>query len=249
MALIDKGIPENLPPLNFDSLLIISYGRSGSTLLQGILNSIDGVVVNGENYNFCYGLYQSYKALIKSKTQHGLLAQNPFYGSEILDVDYFLSQTKETIKTLLLGDKKDNQNIRCYGFKEIRYDETYKDLEGFLIFLEKIFPNPCFVFNTRNKEEVVKSWINLGWVHKSKKEKSLDIIEQVDTAFFNAHKLRQTNSFHITYEGIIGKSEKLVDLFSFLGAPFQRKKINDLLAIQHSYNPNQKHIKKLPKNT
>ena len=46
--------------------LIVTHGRTGSTLLQGILNAIDGWHIKGENHNFAYGLYLSIQALTKS---------------------------------------------------------------------------------------------------------------------------------------------------------------------------------------
>jgi hypothetical protein len=33
--------------LKFNYIFIVAYARSGSTLLQGIINSIDGVVIRG----------------------------------------------------------------------------------------------------------------------------------------------------------------------------------------------------------
>ena len=53
--------------LNFDVILIITYGRSGSTLLQGILNSISGVLVRGENANMCYHVFYAYQAILEAK--------------------------------------------------------------------------------------------------------------------------------------------------------------------------------------
>jgi hypothetical protein len=35
-------------PLRYDSIIIVTHGRTGSTLLQGILNSIHGVEIKGE---------------------------------------------------------------------------------------------------------------------------------------------------------------------------------------------------------
>lgn len=48
----DDELANNGPSFRFGSILVITYGRSGSTLLQGILNSIDGILIRGENHNF-----------------------------------------------------------------------------------------------------------------------------------------------------------------------------------------------------
>ena len=71
--------------------------------------------------NMCFHLCKTYQAIIKSKVNDRHLAQSPFYGSNLLDEEYFLNQTKETIKNLLLTTNKKNPIAICYGFKEIRY--------------------------------------------------------------------------------------------------------------------------------
>ena len=47
-TVVPEGLSRRNPTLKFDYIFIISYGRSGSTLLQGVLNSIDGVLIRGE---------------------------------------------------------------------------------------------------------------------------------------------------------------------------------------------------------
>lgn len=245
MPVRSNNIPENLSPLNFQSILIVTYGRTGSTLLQGILNSIDGVVVRGENYNMCYHLFQSYQSILKSKKQIGNSVQNPFYGSDLLDEEYFIKQVKKTVRQLLLSDIDDSK-VRSYGFKEIRYGNNLKHLPAFLDFLKKIFPNCCFIFNTRNRNDVIQSWINLKWRKEKEKKEMQKIFQNIENAFHDCAKRNETNSFQITYEDVIGKNDKLIELFSFLGVEYQEEKIDSVLNLRHSHKPSQKHIGKLP---
>ncbi len=231
--------------LNFQSILIITYGRSGSTLLQGVLNSIDGVVIRGENYNMCYHLFEGYRSILKSKEQPHKNAQSSFYGSDLMDVSYYLKQMEETVKNLLLSDKKTEDSVRSYGFKEIRYGNHLNVLPEFLDFLQKIFPNCCFVFNTRNKEDVIKSWIHLKWKKETETKQVLKTFQNIENVFLDYAESHSDRSFHITYEDVVGKKERLKELFSFLGAMYDEKKINSVLKLRHSHRPNQKHIKKL----
>ena len=46
--------------MNFDYLFTLTYARSGSTLLQNILNSVPGVLFRGENAGALNGLYSSW---------------------------------------------------------------------------------------------------------------------------------------------------------------------------------------------
>lgn len=58
-----KPIPTDQKSLRYNHILIITYGRSGSTLIQGILNAIPGVRVFGENGNVFFDLYKTFKKL------------------------------------------------------------------------------------------------------------------------------------------------------------------------------------------
>jgi len=237
---------KKLPPLNFDSILIISYGRSGSTLLQGVLNSIDGVLIRGENMNMCFHMFKTYQAIITSKSKSENSAQSPFFGAKKLDDSYFLKQTEETVKNLLLADYRGDTSIRCYGFKEIRYESNLGKLPEFLEFLKLIFPKSCFIFNTRNREDVVRSWINLNWKTEAQRDESFNQLEKMETIFFDYLDANKENSFHITYEDVIAKSEHFKAMFSFLGAQYKPKEIEAVLNLKHSYKPFQKHVAKMP---
>ncbi len=222
--------------MNFDSILIITYGRSGSTLLQGIMNSHDEVLVRGENFNFCQGLYQSHNALTKTKKHKlGTVPTNPFFGSVYFDEAYFLSMARKMVKNLLFGDQIGNEKIKCYGFKEIRYEKNPLMLEGYLEFLKLVFPNPAFVINTRNKEDVLKSREKNEWRGK----RSMESLEKTEKAFFDFRDKNLDCTFHITYEDVVGKTERLSLLHSFLGLPYSDEEINKVMSIQHS-NTNQR---------
>ena len=57
--------------LNFKSIIIVTYGRSGSTLLQGLLNASPEILVKGENMNYFYHIFKSHKDLCKASSQFG----------------------------------------------------------------------------------------------------------------------------------------------------------------------------------
>ena len=95
--------------MNFQSVLIVTYGRSGSTLLQGLLNSIDGCVVRGENHNMVYRLYQAYAALLRSQEEvvkaksDGASPTNPWFGATMLDDKAFVADVAAIVRRQLLG--------------------------------------------------------------------------------------------------------------------------------------------------
>ena len=285
-------------PLHFDSILIITYGRSGSTLLQGIINDIDGVIIRGENENFIEGLYIAYKRLVKAKNRFGhhegsKSPKHAWYGVQDIDIDTFLENCKKSIKDVLVGNS-DRINFNgsktiCYGFKEIRYIDKkiskvkisrrqklfyylinklihytnslilkinhilgkeifimrnpydfkfpnilyqflVDDFEDFLDFLLQVFPKPCLIFNTRNLDDVSQSfwWANID------KKKVLDILSKVEDDFRKYCLENPDHTYMITYEDMVSKTQRLEDLFNFLGAEYSPSKINKILSISHS---------------
>ena len=182
--------------LKFDSILIVTYGRSGSTLLQGILNGINGVLIRGENSNFIIGLYESYKRLKDTIDYHTPLKDTPqdaWFGASFLDIDLFLSRCENMVKELLIGNKIGRDIIKCYGFKEIRYPSV-KDLEGYFNFLRRIFPNPCFILNIRNLDEVSKS----GWWADQDPEKVRSNLLAFEQRVLQYFKKNKSIFFHIS---------------------------------------------------
>ncbi|MEM1172049.1 MAG: sulfotransferase [Cyanobacteria bacterium P01_H01_bin.35] len=220
--------------LNFESVLIVTYGRSGSTLLQGILNNIDGVLVRGENNNFIYGLYEAYKKLIDTRShQDASQVNHPWYGAGEINLELFLDYCQQMVKNILLADKKNDKNIVCYGFKEIRYFEVYqqqKDIADYLDFLAKIFPKPAFIFNVRNLDDVLKS----GWWANTNLAESRTELMKLETAFHAYHNTHLETTFIISYEEVVSQSNNFQLLLNFFGAEYPEN-IDKILLTPHSY--------------
>ncbi|MGB3512308.1 MAG: sulfotransferase, partial [Microcoleaceae cyanobacterium] len=220
--------------LNFESILIITYGRSGSTLLQGILNDIDGVLVRGENNNFIYGLYEAYNRLLDTRTHEDISQpNNSWYGAGEIDQELFLDDCRQMVRNVLLADKKYEKHFVCYGFKEIRYleiSQQQKDIADYLNFLAKIFPKPAFIFNVRNLDDVLKSgW----WVNMNKAESRAELME-LETAFHTYRETHPDNTFLISYEDVVCQSNNFQLLFNFLGAQYPEN-LDKILFTPHGY--------------
>ena len=86
-------------------VLIVTHGRTGSTLLQGILNTIDGFHIKGENKNVAFHLFQSYKSLAAATALKELddpySPTNPWYGSADYNLDSYSQELGEALKKTL----------------------------------------------------------------------------------------------------------------------------------------------------
>jgi hypothetical protein len=236
--------------MHFESVLIITYGRSGSTLLQGLLNSIEGCVVRGENYNMCYGLFLAWQSLHNTKHQlpkgdDSKEATSPWFGAALLDEERFFEDARSLIRHQLIPDSQ-NGRTQCIGFKEIRYlpaDFTRLNLADYLSFLAKLFPKPAFIVLTRDHGQVVNSaW----WTNKNPDQVKLKLKAfEKDAANYAKGK---NSVFFIDYQDMTSKTRRLKQMFEFLGAPYMEKKIDGVLSIKHSYSPEkEKTLSKLPK--
>ncbi len=223
--------------MNFQTVLIITYGRSGSTLLQGILNSIDDLTIMGENNNFLYDIYSAYNHLEKSVKIGKRIAKNkqltdnyqhPWFGYSKIDLELFLNDAYLLVKRTIAPP-----NVKYWGFKEIRY-LNIQDLEAYLDFLAKLLPSPCFIFNTRDLAQVKKS----GWWAKKDDKEVIQRLTLLEEDFHKYAQKRPRRCYEITYEDVCNKTKKLKELFDFIGVEYEPEKINKALSTEHSSSNN-----------
>jgi len=228
--------------MNYKHVLIVTYGRSGSTLLQGILNSIDGCVVRGENFDACRGLFQMFLALqytkAKLKTDKSSeSSENPWYGSKLIDEERFLIDARTLLINQLMPPKAE-ESYQCIGFKEIRYFSTIEEdqnrfsteLHAYLNFLIRLLPQCALIFLTRNPEQVARSaW----WKNASPEplKKNLTIFK----AALIAYAAGKPETFMIDYTDMTQQTHRLREMFEFLGAPYIKEDIESVLNLKHSY--------------
>jgi hypothetical protein len=231
--------------MNFQSVLIVTYGRSGSTLLQGILNSIPGCLIRGENFNFCEGLFLSYKAYLRTQQEHGgdpttSDASSPWYGALHLDADQYMADMGAMVRAHLTRGVPAGEQPKCMGFKEIRYlsmemhgePEAYAaNLHAYLDFLGRLLPGLGIVFLTREHAQVVKS----AWWKTRSPEAVLAKLVQFESAAREYARNRINCSF-IDYADLVRNDEVLASLFQFLGAPYNQAKVAEVLGQRHSYD-------------
>jgi hypothetical protein len=226
--------------MKFESLLIITYGRSGSTLLTGILNSIDRCLIRGENNNFIEGFYDAYTKIESARQMRtGDRTTQAWYGIQDIDTEFFLESTKNLTKKLLFG-RELYSDFDLYGFKEIRYFEMDIDkLSGYLNFLKKVFPKSCFIFNRRDLDEVCKSsWFADRSINTVKKK--LIAFESACDEFIAKN---PDSSIVVNYNRIIDLSSgEIKNLFDFIEQPYDREKIDSILKVQHSYDNKSTHL-------
>ena len=212
------------------TIFIVTYGRSGSTLLQSMLQGIPGAHIVGENFGALYFLFAGFQRLAKAKRKWGQKEQpmnSPWYGADKLSPVRFRDRMVDLFVEEVIQPPED---VRWYGFKEIRFGDKLigNDFEPFIGFLHRAFPNAYIVFNSRNGEDVSKS----RWWQNSKPEDVQDMVRAMDEKFADYTRKNPDHSFHARYEDTVADPACLKPLFDMLGEAFDPARAQEVLGVK-----------------
>jgi len=213
------------------TIFVVTYGRSGSTLLQSILQTIEGAHISGENFNAIEPLFRSFQRASWAKGEFGqskTAKNNPWYGAELIDPDAYGADLVDAFVKHIIRPPTD---ARWLGFKEIRYANFGDELGKALDFMARHFKNCHFVFNTRSAQDVAKSswWRNMDFA------KVGSMVAEMDTRFAHYHGANPRNTILIRYEDYLADPKHLAPMFDLLGEPFDLASIEDVLNVKLSH--------------
>ncbi|MGI9170152.1 MAG: sulfotransferase [Caulobacteraceae bacterium] len=223
-------------PSRFSRVFVVTYGRSGSTLLQGLLNAIPGYRIFGENGGFLAKLHDAYEALVDAH-RHLLnpandTRSNPWYGSSRYDQATLTTAFHNFVERMLFRPGTEPE-IRVFGFKEIKYNELGDEkLTSFLKFVRAIYPRSVIIFNTRRVQDVLKSgwWRSNFWKGLPKQ------LDDFETFAADYARLNSDHAIHVRYDALVSSDRREVArLLSFLNEELTGEQINSVFAGSHSY--------------
>ncbi len=207
-------------------LFVVTYGRSGSTLLAGILNSIPGYLIRGENRDALHHLFLFHRTLADESarvgTDLGRQRTHPFYGIGDVPLDRSLTDIRTLVLDTVLRPKKDT---RVTGFKEIRW--YHPDLEEYVAWLRDVFPGARFLVNTRDHQSVLKS----GWWAEGDHASGLAAAEAGILAL--AESLGEA-AYRVHYDDYVADPAVLRGMFDWLGEPFDEAAVRAVMERKHS---------------
>ncbi|MEI6099057.1 MAG: sulfotransferase [Alphaproteobacteria bacterium] len=142
-------------------VFVVTYARSGSTLLQSLLNACPDVQIRGENSNTLFHMYKAGQAVEATRVfgRHPQTRQvdEPWFGSFKVRPKLFeAGLINNFVRNVLAPD----DGVKVTGFKEVRYTRHFipkPDFAPYMDFLLAKFPNAKLVFNTRPAADVAKS--------------------------------------------------------------------------------------------
>lgn len=212
-----------MPQQDLDHLFVVTYGRSGSTLLMGVLNTVPGYLIRGENHNALLHLFRFHQAMATGSRRRLSRPTGPFFGISGFPAQRSLRQIQRLATDTVLRPEPDT---RVTGFKEIRW--YHADLEEYVAWLREVFPGARFLVNTRNHAAVLKSkW----WAEGDDKSEHLADIERRILAL--AASLGEA-AYRVHYDDYIADPGVLRGMFEWLGEPFDEATVRKTMAVRHS---------------
>ena len=211
-------------------VLICATGRSGSTTMQRIINTISNSNICGENFGAVNSLLEFYKR-IKTTTYDyvpGHLTPTSYEEIVVTNIkpawynSYDFKQITLMIKMLIVELFKKDRSTKLWGFKEIRYDNG--DMKYITEFKE-LFPQTKIIIQIR--ENIIEQ-SNSGW-HKDD-DTAIDTITNMTselTTFCNENK---SYCYLTSFEKMFDK-ENMKKIFTFIGCEqeYDETKIDEIL--------------------
>jgi hypothetical protein len=211
-------------------ILICATGRSGSTTLQRIINTIPNSNICGENFGAINSLLEFYKR-IKYSSFHNIPGHlKPASYDDIISKNikpawynsYNFNQVIRMIRIMITNMFKNSTNTNVWGFKEIRYDAgNIKYIKEF----KELFPQTKVIIQIR---ENTNAQSKSGW-HKNNKNAIL-YLNKLNKQLIDFYNENKTYCYLTSFEKMFDKNN-MKNIFNFIDCSehYNEKKIDDVL--------------------
>lgn len=211
-------------------VLICATGRSGSTTMQRIINSVPNSNICGENFGAINSLLEFYKR-IKTTTFDFVPGHlRPASYEDIISKDvkpswynsYNFQQTVSMIKMLIASLFKNTAATNMWGFKEIRYDNgDIKYLKEF----KELFPQTKVIIHVRGN---IAAQSQSSWLKKDRN--ALQYLNTLNNEFYNFYNQNKEWCYFTTFEKMFDM-ENIKKIFEFIDCSqyYDQNKIKQIL--------------------
>jgi hypothetical protein len=216
---------------NLDKIVLIcATGRSGSTTLQRIINTIPNSNICGENYGAINNLLEFYYKLkyatinyvpgkFKPTSYETIISKNikpSWYNS------YDFVQIVNTIRSMIINMFKKNEKTNVWGFKEIRYDNgNIKYIQEF----KELFPQVKVIIQVRENilEQSKSSWYKDN-------PNSLKYLNNLNNDLYKFYNNNREFCYFTTFEKMFDK-ENIKNIFKFIDCEkyYNERNVIDIL--------------------
>lgn len=211
-------------------ILICATGRSGSTTLQRILNTIPNSNICGENFGAINSLLEFYKRIKHSTLDYIPGHMRPASYADIIKQNikpswynsYKFSQIVQLIQMTIINMFKNSTDTNVWGFKEIRYDSgNIKYMKEF----KELFPQTKVIIHIR---ENLGAQSQSGWFKGD--PTALSFLRGTTNELIEFYKQNPEWCFLSSFERMFDKTHQR-NMFQFIGCRenMDEKAIEDIL--------------------
>jgi hypothetical protein len=211
-------------------VLICATGRSGSTTIQRIVNTIPDSNICGENFGAMNSLLEFYRRIKLASTKNIPGHFNPASYSELIDQkikpawynSYNYQQIVQMIKMTIINMFKNKTTTNVWGFKEIRYDAgNINYIKDF----KELFPQTKVIIHIR---ENISAQSQSGWFKKDKT--ALKFLGKTNNDLINFYRENKEWCFLSSFERMFD-TKNIKQMFQFIGCgeKYDEKAIVDIL--------------------
>jgi hypothetical protein len=211
-------------------VLICATGRSGSTTMQRIINTIPNSNICGENFGAINSLLEFYRRIKTTTVDYVPGHMNPASYENIISKNvkpswynsYNYSQIIQFIKMTIINMFKNNSNTNIWGFKEIRYDSGNIN---YIKEFKELFPQTKVIIQFR---ENIKAQSKSGW-HKQDKN-AVDFLNKTTKQLIDFATQNKEWCFLTSFERMFDKNN-LRNIFNFIdcGEKYNEQIVDDIL--------------------
>ena len=211
-------------------VLICATGRSGSTTMQRLINTIPDSNICGENYAAINSLLEFYRR-IKNTTINNVPGRiTPFTYDYLIKKNvkpswynsYNYNQIVHMIKMMIINMFKNSEKTNLWGFKEIRYDSgNINYIKDF----KELFPQTKVIVQIR---ENTFAQCNSGWFKNDKN--ATNFLTKTNKELVNFAMKNKEWCYLISFERMFERNN-LKKIFSFIDCEqlYDENKITEVL--------------------
>jgi hypothetical protein len=211
-------------------VLICATGRSGSTTMQRIINTIPGSNICGENYGAINSIIDFYNKLHCTSRDYVPGHYNPASYEDIVSKNvkpawynsYKITEMEDQIRKLIITMFKNKSETNLWGFKEIRYDNKKIHL---IKFFKILFPQTKVIIQIR---ENVQAQSKSGW-HKDDKNAPA-YIQKMNKELIEFYNQNKEWCYLTSFERMFDRNN-LQNIFSFIDCreKYDESKVTEVL--------------------
>jgi hypothetical protein len=211
-------------------ILICATGRSGSTTMQRIINTIPNSNICGENYGAINSLLEFYRRIKRTTVDYVPGHLKPASFEDIISKNvkpawynsYNYLQMVQMIRMMIINMFKKSATTNLWGFKEIRYDHgNINYIKDF----KELFPKTKVIIQIR--ENLFIQSLS-GWYKEDKQ--SIHLIKQNTKELVDFALTNKEWCYLNTFERMFNRTN-LENIFSFIDCKefYDESKITEVL--------------------